>query len=657
MKENRLLMTVAVLTLPALLLAWPGIGGGKGLLRVQDARVSTEGIDLMLHLVGRHPTFLDGSARQGWVVDVPGAGLSYTPYSSKYFGAEVFAAAGGVFQHPEASSDSANGYPWGAEYIRPGAKLSIPWLPVLKVGGMVSYDYVFGAVDGIRLRLDPWASPASSTDPFNWAALGSLRFQDLHPSIPNLHFNYGKFAGRNLLGAGLEFDADMLGLAAEVRSLAPTTADFLDPARSDIRGSLGATFNIAKVLAITLGYSVGLGDNTPNEAMLGLTYATPFFRKQPPRLGNIAGIVTNKSNGAPLAATITFPESPKLAPTTSDPATGVFTVKNVAVGDLMVRAEAEGFIPVTLPVHVELNRTSSYNFELRPLVTYGIIAGSVNDASTGRPLAATIEFPGSNLKTLQTDAATGTFRLENVPAGVYTVTASFEGYFPVTLTVTVPENNVATPTFLLNPTTVSSVVTGQLTDRGDGRPLAGKVVFKNPADGSTVAEVTAEPSTGVYVANIPVGTYAATAMAEGYIPQSAAVSAEKDRTTKQDFALVKPGTKVTLKNIYFDYNKATIRMPQSKEALDAAAKILADNPTIRVEIQGHTDSDGSDAYNQKLSEQRAMSVVSYLVQNYGVVMTRLTAIGYGEAQPVAGNDTPEGKAMNRRVEFVVLGEQ
>ncbi|MBM3315156.1 OmpA family protein, partial [candidate division WOR-3 bacterium] len=111
--------------------------------------------------------------------------------------------------------------------------------------------------------------------------------------------------------------------------------------------------------------------------------------------------------------------------------------------------------------------------------------------------------------------------------------------------------------------------------------------------------------------------------------QSSAVAAERDRTTRQDFALVKPGTKVTLRNIYFDFNKATIKLPQSQEALDAAAKILTDNPTIRVEIQGHTDNIGSDTYNQQLSERRAGSVVSFLAQNYGVAPGRLVAVGRG----------------------------
>ncbi len=82
---------------------------------------------------------------------------------------------------------------------------------------------------------------------------------------------------------------------------------------------------------------------------------------------------------------------------------------------------------------------------------------------------------------------------------------------------------------------------------------------------------------------------------------------------------------------------------------------MQDNPTIRVEIQGHTDNIGSDAYNQKLSERRAQSVVTYLVQNFGIDISRLTAKGYGESKPIASNDNAEGRALNRRVQFFIIG--
>jgi outer membrane protein OmpA-like peptidoglycan-associated protein len=76
-----------------------------------------------------------------------------------------------------------------------------------------------------------------------------------------------------------------------------------------------------------------------------------------------------------------------------------------------------------------------------------------------------------------------------------------------------------------------------------------------------------------------------------------------------------------------------------------------------VEIQGHTDSKGSDSYNLSLSDRRAASVVAYLVQNLGIDPSRLTSKGYGEGMPIATNDTDAGRALNRRVEFNILGER
>jgi outer membrane protein OmpA-like peptidoglycan-associated protein len=79
------------------------------------------------------------------------------------------------------------------------------------------------------------------------------------------------------------------------------------------------------------------------------------------------------------------------------------------------------------------------------------------------------------------------------------------------------------------------------------------------------------------------------------------------------------------------------------------------HPGIHVAVEGHTDSVGSDDYNQQLSERRAGSVRNFLVQN-GVPLTVISAMGFGESQPVATNDTPEGRQTNRRVELVVTGE-
>ncbi len=111
-------------------------------------------------------------------------------------------------------------------------------------------------------------------------------------------------------------------------------------------------------------------------------------------------------------------------------------------------------------------------------------------------------------------------------------------------------------------------------------------------------------------------------------------------------------TKIVTHGINFDYNKATIK-PESMGTLNGIVQILKDNPEIKFEIGGYTDADGDDADYLKLSQQRADAVKIKLI-SMGIDAARLTSKGYGETKPIAVNTTSEGKANNRRVEFVKL---
>lgn len=102
--------------------------------------------------------------------------------------------------------------------------------------------------------------------------------------------------------------------------------------------------------------------------------------------------------------------------------------------------------------------------------------------------------------------------------------------------------------------------------------------------------------------------------------------------------------------VLFDFDKSVLK-PQYKQELNGAKEVFDMNPDLEVTVEGHADSTGSDAYNQKLSERRANAVVKYLVESVGVPAGKLTAVGYGESRPAATNDTAEGRAQNRRVEF------
>ena len=111
------------------------------------------------------------------------------------------------------------------------------------------------------------------------------------------------------------------------------------------------------------------------------------------------------------------------------------------------------------------------------------------------------------------------------------------------------------------------------------------------------------------------------------------------------------GTHIRIRQkIHFAFNRARIR-PDSFQILDTVVQVLNDYPEISLEIQGHTDSRGRDSYNQRLSDERSAAVRAYLTQK-GVAASRLTSRGYGETQPIESNATEEGRARNRRVEFV-----
>jgi len=113
--------------------------------------------------------------------------------------------------------------------------------------------------------------------------------------------------------------------------------------------------------------------------------------------------------------------------------------------------------------------------------------------------------------------------------------------------------------------------------------------------------------------------------------------------------------KIELKQtIYFDFRKATIK-PVSFALLNEVAQALKDNPTMKVRIEGHTDSRGSDSFNMKLSQARAESVKTYLTKQ-GVDADRMEPKGYGETVAIADNRTKKGRDLNRRVEFVITSQ-
>ena len=113
-----------------------------------------------------------------------------------------------------------------------------------------------------------------------------------------------------------------------------------------------------------------------------------------------------------------------------------------------------------------------------------------------------------------------------------------------------------------------------------------------------------------------------------------------------------PKEVIILSGVNFAFNSDKLT-PASKSVLDAQVAKLKANPAIKVQVAGHTDIVGSDAYNQKLSEKRAKAVMDYFISQ-GIPVSRLSSVGYGKSKPIASNNTDEGRAKNRRVELHIF---
>ncbi len=207
-------------------------------------------------------------------------------------------------------------------------------------------------------------------------------------------------------------------------------------------------------------------------------------------------------------------------------------------------------------------------------------------------------------------------------------------------------------------TTPMTLLKGKVLDDKTGNPLGASLeLFDNEANVS-LATFQSNSNTGEFILSLPSGkNYAIAVRADEYLFHSENIDISESavyREVYKDIRLkkVEVGQSIVLNNIFFDSGKATLR-PQSYAELGILYKLLSDNPTIKVEISGHTDNIGSASLNQKLSHDRAKAVVEYLISR-GIDPIRLEFKGYGFEKPIASNLTEEGRQQNRRTEFKIL---
>jgi outer membrane protein OmpA-like peptidoglycan-associated protein len=201
------------------------------------------------------------------------------------------------------------------------------------------------------------------------------------------------------------------------------------------------------------------------------------------------------------------------------------------------------------------------------------------------------------------------------------------------------------------------LVSGKVINAKTKENIDATILYQFLPGGGEAGIARSNPNNGDYKIVLPYGkNYSFNANAPGFIAVSdnldlSNISEYKEITRDLYLVPVEIGETIRLNNIFFEIAKWDL-LPTSFLELDKLVKILSDNPAMEITISGHTDNVGNDDANQTLSANRAKAVVDYLISK-GIVAGRFQQAGYGETKPIATNDTDEGKALNRRVEFTI----
>ncbi len=320
-------------------------------------------------------------------------------------------------------------------------------------------------------------------------------------------------------------------------------------------------------------------------------------------------------------------------------------------GAYRLMVQKKGYYDYSEVIPVKRGMTVEKEVSLRKVEPEsGTLIVKVIDALTQEPVAGAnivaVSSKGDTVLSLTT-GRNGTVK-SRILKGKYSLIVSAQDYLTASRTFSISKNQTVDITVPLK--SKYGIVYGYVLDNEKGTRVRASIRIFDES-GKLIQEMV----TDSYMVKLPAGTYKFEVSADKYIKRVADISLEPSEKFRKDFLLLKKKEVLTFRNIYFDFNKATIR-PESYPVLDSIAMLLKENPSIIVEVAGHTDERGSEAYNLRLSQARAEAVVNYLIKK-GIDPRRLIPKGYGESQPIIRNAKTEAEhQLNRRVEFRIIGE-
>lgn len=331
---------------------------------------------------------------------------------------------------------------------------------------------------------------------------------------------------------------------------------------------------------------------------------------------------------------------------------------NTAALDFYFTIDAEGNI-FTSRANKALEGAQLDLYMLVPRTFSITLTGTIYNANTNDPLAASVQLrlPGREPSTLTADA-NGNFKSTFPEVNRCDLAAMHDGFLPQSQSMDLPliySDTTIHVNIPLTPVARPLVLAGSIYNVKNNEQIPATLDIALRGNKGSAKRLRA--AAGSYKQSIDqLGWYVITASAEGYLNTTDSVWINDREVTPvvKDLYLqpIEVGVTVRLKNIYFDFDRTTLK-DESFTELDKVVEFLKQNPSVEIEISGHTDNKGSDEYNESLSQGRSEAVVQYIVTQ-GIDGYRLTARGYGESKPIDTNDSEEGRANNRRVAFTVM---
>lgn len=375
----------------------------------------------------------------------------------------------------------------------------------------------------------------------------------------------------------------------------------------------------------------------------------------------LTGFVINEENGQKIShvpVSLKRARDEQIVQTQMSDEAGGFEFMSVAPGSYLLIGRAPGFPVAEVDFEMPDQDTEQdiYLKKAPSTFVYGLVTDEISRERLSNATIQIKDSAGTVLFTLATDEK-GRYKTAIDPTSIV-VEASLEEYEGDTVQAEVLENQPhgTRVDLFLTPIPTDACLAGVVYDEETNKPIPSAIIAIRDTAGNPVKKIRANDS-GAYRVCLPFGHYQFSTTAKGYffkVDDITITEPEPESSLTFDIYLkpLKKGARIVLEHIYFDVDKSTLR-PESVQELERLVDILADNPSLVVSIEGHTDSDATESYNLRLSDRRSGSVVEYLI-NTGIQESRLLYQGFGESQPVAPNDSPENKQLNRRTEFRVV---